>query len=224
VGAVAEGNNVAQQILTGSGFLSNPVFTADNITQGSAKQPYYLDSKISLAPKAYQLATKLPWAIAALGLLSGLGVIFASSRKRKGLRRVALSLTYVGVILVASRYAADYALKKTETKVFNTAIVGYLQQSMTSFAHLVETQIVKITFDFGVTYIVLAVLIFVALLTTHGRVGNKKPRADDTSKPEPVLNPDETITASDIEKSLEVEPVVAKVAPKTPKPPTRLVQ
>lgn len=221
-----EGANVTNQILTGSGFLSNPVLTADNLnpkntgTNASA-QVYYL--KFSYAPKAYQAATKLPWAIAALGSLCALGVIFISAKKRKGLHRVGVTLTFAGVILITSRFAADYALKHVETQVFNNSSVGDLQRSLTSFAQLVESQIVKIDMYFGIAYLVLAALIFIGLMIFQSAKNKSKPKPTQPELPKTTTETTPlTPTNPPVQQISSTPRIQAQGAPELkPKPPVK---
>ncbi len=217
VNATAEGNNITQKMLGPDGLFPNPVYTADSIS-GKDKQPYYLDSAIQQAPKAYQFATKLPLAIGGLALLSAIGIVFISSRKRKGLRRIAFALVISGSILVAIKIGADYILKRSEGKLFNGADFNSLREPLIAFVRLFEDQLMKINLYIGIAYLVLAGIIFVSLITTHGRVGNKKPETDKNLMTEEVPDPEETITESDIEKPLApvMTPEEKKPAPKRP--------
>jgi len=213
ISAAAEGTRVSQSIASGSGFLSNPVITADTISPSSNgnSQAYY--KKFSLAPKVYQWAIKLPLIIAGVALLSALGIVYISSRKRKGLRRVAIILAFAGAIFIATRFAADFGLKQLETQAFNNSSLGDMQQSLTAFARLVASQIVKINLYFGIAFVAIAVIIFIAIVTTRDRKAKFKTKVTDT----PATDSASETTA------VTKDSVTPSSTPETPKRP-RLVQ
>lgn len=159
----AEANLVAQKVSDSQSFLSNPVITANNVNPngGSTQQPYY--QKFSKAPALYQAMVKMPWLYAAIALVSALAIVALLPGRRRGLRRVAVSLLAAGVILVLVPLAANSILNQLENKIFNRTNVGQLQQSLTNFLSLAEHQIAKINLYFGITYLVLAVLILMIL-------------------------------------------------------------
>ncbi len=219
------GTTVTNQILTSDGFLSNPVITADTIdpnTGTNGSEAYYV--RFSYAPKVYQSATKLPFAIGALGLLCAVGVIFISARKRKGLHRVGLVLTYAGIILITTRFVSDYVLKQIEKQVFNNSSTGDLQQSLTAFAHLVENQLVKINMYFGIAYLALAALIFITLMIVKGnkvKTPQTVKSSDNSQAPaEPPASSTDSVTATTTNPATPVYKSPTK--PKSNKP--RLIQ
>lgn len=183
----ALGAQTTRQIATSSDFLSDPVITASTLNPKAASgqdQPYY--QKLSHLPQAYRLATKLPWILGGLAVISSLGIIYIAPRKRWGLRRIGIILTEAGIILVAIKFIADFVFKKLEHRVFNSASIGQLQQSLTDFAHRVETSLVKTDLLIGILFLVLALAIFGSLFKTrHGSPGtgssSSNPPLDESS-------------------------------------------
>jgi hypothetical protein len=99
---------------------------------------------------------------------------------------VGVILALAGVLLIVSKFVSDYALKKAEGQVFNTANVGQLQKSLTDFAHRVQASLVKIDLWFGIAFLILALIIFGVLLTTRNKDGKPKGSPDgaiDEQKP-----------------------------------------
>jgi hypothetical protein len=172
VSPAALGIQATQQLSTSGSFLSNPVITASTFhpKDKGQSEPYY--QKLSHLPKAYRLAARLPLILGGIGIVSVLGIVFIAPRKRKGLRRVGIVLFVSGLVLVAMKFAADFAFKKAETRVFNNSSVGQLQQSLTDFAHRVESALVKTDLLFGIAFLLLAVIIFGILLKTR-HTGNQ---------------------------------------------------
>lgn len=175
------GAQVTQRLSTTGDFLSDPVITANAINPKGNKQdrPYY--QKLSQLPKAYRLGTKLPYILGALSVLLALGILFIALSKRRGLRRIGVVLALAGIILIISKFASDYALKKAESHVFNTANVGQLQKSLTDFAYRVQASLVKIDLWFGIAFLLLALIIFGVLLATRKKDGKPKPSPDGTA-------------------------------------------
>ncbi|HSX45592.1 MAG TPA: hypothetical protein VLG27_01140 [Candidatus Saccharimonadia bacterium] len=186
--AQAEAQLVTQRIQTSDNFLSNPVITANNINPngGAKSQPYY--QKYADLPKAYKWGVRLPYIYAAAALLSMLGILLLMPGRRRGLRRIAIVLAEAGLVLVVVRFVLDEIFKQIERHAFNNANIGQLQQSLTSVLHLAKDQLVKIDFYFGIAYLILALVIFIVLVSTR----NRQPRAPKLKEaaPEPELAAD----------------------------------
>ena len=211
--AKTEGANVTQKIVSGDGFLANPVITASSINpngNGNSK-PYY--TKLTQAPKAYQIATKSPFVFGAIALLSSVGILFISVRKRKGLRRIAVTLTLVGLILIATKFLGDIALKQVEKKAFNSTTNGDIQHALTKFAQQLESHIVNLNLYFGIGFVVLAILIIMTLILTKHRSG--KAHAPDSldSATSSVDDNDKATT-----QATRRRPVMDVTGPSTAKP------
>lgn len=165
---VVAGAQATKQLEASSDFLNNPVITANTINQnGNASSPYY--KQLSAAPRVYRAATSLPWVLAAVAVLCAVGIFFIAPRKRLGLRRIGYVLLVAGVLLTAVKFVADAVFKRVEDKLFNQAVNGPLQQSLTTVAHKAESQLVNVNMYFGIAFVVLALVIFVVLIVTRGR-------------------------------------------------------
>lgn len=181
------------QITSSRDFLNHPIITASQINPNGGKQsqPYY--QKFSSAPKVYRLARKLPWIFGGLSLLSILGIIFIAPRRRKGVRRVGIVLAIAGFLLVATKFVADSAFNRLEKKLFANTNISQLQQSLTTFLHRLETQLVKVDLWSGIACLALAVAVCATLWFTRQKSGKIKsggpqpPGAkDDTQAGEPA--------------------------------------
>lgn len=221
ISAIAEGAKMTQQISSGTGFLSDPVITADTISpsKNGVTEPYY--TKFSIAPKIYQWAIKLPLIIFGVALISALGVVFISSRKRKGLRRIAVTLLFSGIFFIATKFGADYALKHVD-KLFKNSNLGDIQQALTDFIKLVVSQIAKINLYFGIAFVILAIAIFVALIVTHNRVG--KPKQAKIDAPELVDDSADKVTDTSSKTSVTSTPNPVTEATTKPTKRSKLVQ
>lgn len=212
ISAAAEGTKLANQIVSGSGFLSDPLITENTLggTTGSGKAYF---EKYAIAPKIFRFATKVPLILGALALISAVVIVFVSPKRRKGLRKLGYTLTYAGVILIATKFVGDIVLKNVQGKLFNGASVVDIRGSLISFINLLESQIVKINLYFGIAFVVLAGLVFVTLIMTRDKKAKAKTEVTDTpttdSEPETAPVADDSATPAS--------------TPKTPKRP-RLIQ
>jgi hypothetical protein len=236
------GAQATRQLSTSGSFLSNPVITANTFhpKDKGQGQPYY--QKLSKLPKLYRLTTKLPLVFAGIGIVSIPGIIFIAPRKRKGLRRVGVVFLEAGIILVAIKFAADFGFTKVEHRIFNNSDIGQLQQSLTDFAHRVESSLVKTDMLFGIAYIVLALIAFGILIKTRQKgVGAKAisnlgagtvsapPAANEPQVPLVLSRPSRQQPAIDIRPGTKSPAKPAAGAPaqpsKPPRPrPPRLIQ
>jgi len=183
----AENARITQSVNGSSDFLSNPVITASSVNQtqkSSPSQPYY--QKLSWAPKAYQLSLKLPWILGALVLLSTLGIVFIAPEKRRGVRRVGIVLMEAGIILIIEKLVADALIKKLENRaVHGNSLASQLQQPISDLLHRIEIQLVQNYLWFGISFLLIALVIFVILFKTRQQraAKPKTPKAsfDDTA-------------------------------------------
>ena len=212
VSATAVGAELSNQITSGTGFLSNPLITENSLGGGAGSGKAYYE-KYAVAPKIYQLATKVPLIMGAFAVVSALIIVFASPSRRKGLRKLGYTLTYAGVILIATKFVADTVLVKVQGKLFTNASVIDVRGSLISFINLLESQIVKISLYFGIAFVSVAVIIFVTLIATRDKKAKIEAEITDTlttdsdSETTPATDDSDTPTST----------------PKTPKRP-KLIQ
>jgi hypothetical protein len=179
VNAIAEGQKIEQSLLGSDGFLGDPVITPQTLAGNKTDTPYY--TKFSKAPRYYQLSHKLPVGLAVLAFIAALLVIFIAPIRRKGLRRVGWVLLEAGVVLIVSKFAADYAFTKVQNRLFDNANVGDLQQSLTVFIQRAETALLGVTLYFGIAYAVLGLSILIGLLIgRHKQSTPKRERQTST--------------------------------------------
>lgn len=222
------GVQITNQLQNNSGFFNTAVITQNSINPNGTtnSQPYYL--KFKEAPKIYQAATKVPWILAGISLLCILGIFFASSVKRKSIRKFMFIFFEVGIILVDIKVITNILFKKFENQLFNQASVGPLQKSLTTFTEKVETQLNNINFRFGLGLIAIGIAVAIYLIITHKR--NKESAALAQAK---VLTPpsgnQESTSSSDKKNGANkiqanaIPPISPTSKPSQPKKP-RLIQ
>lgn len=94
--------NATKDIATSKDFLADPVITADNFKNGvsssTPNQTTFFQSHANI-PKAYQWLVRAPIIGGILALLCAAMVFFLSQDRRHGLRKLAISLVIVGILL-----------------------------------------------------------------------------------------------------------------------------
>lgn len=170
------GAEVTKNLESGD-FLNTAVITADSVDandQTQAQQPYY--KKLQHLPRIYQLSVYTPYVMAVLSLIYILGLIFLSSTRRGGFKKTAWVLTIAGAVLVIGKFTADIAFNQfVKSAFFHNAQIGELKVGITAFARLVQQSVSNTEMYIGIGYLVVAIIIFVALMSSRNR-GNKKPK------------------------------------------------
>jgi len=181
---VMAAEQVKQQLANSQDFLANPVITAQTLNQGNLQnntqqsQPYYV--KLAGVPRAYRLATKLPWIVAGLALLSGVGVVFLAATKRKGVKRLGTLFISAGLVILLLILVSSTVLHRLENKVFTASKVGQLQASLVDFAHRAQSALAKVDLWFGIGFVVAGVIVYLLL-----RFVWPTPKPDQIETPEP---------------------------------------
>ncbi len=116
---------IRSEILTGKGFLENPVITADNIKvtdENGATIPLSGSSQAQVSRDAYNLSTKAPAIFAVTAFVLALGVIFLSHDRLAGVKRVGIVLLTTGVILLIAFAALGAVANFVESKAQETVV------------------------------------------------------------------------------------------------------
>ncbi len=197
-----EGARVAQDIKTSNDFLGQPVLTPTSVNQQKDAQakPYFKTA--SKAPQVYRFTQKAPFILAALALLTSVGIIFIAPTKRKGWRRVGVVLALAGAVLIASKFVADAGVTKLSDKLHNGA-GSQIQAQVNNLAKTLESKLFQSNLVFGIAFVVLAAIIIGWLVKTRNQ--NGKPKAEPTAPQEDT--PDES-----------PEPPAMDVTPPAPAP------
>lgn len=189
-------------VQTSKDFLANPHITAMTVTSNDANgQPQSVFVKAKNAPRAYKWAQRSPIILGILALLSGVLVIFISITKRKGLRVVATSSAIVGGLLLLAMWGASEGFHKLNVHIQATKNDSGIDYKITvlKISDSIRQGLSHTLVEFGIGFIVLAVIIFVVLFFTRsktlktGHSDDKKPPApkEEEKKPEeaPVARP-----------------------------------
>ncbi len=191
----AEGARIANEIRT-SDFLTNPVLTADTLARDpkSTAKAYYV--KASFAPQLYQAAQKAPWALGLVALISLLAIIFIASPRRKGWRRVASVLLVAGILLIASKFAAELGVSRLQREAANNkTVISQLKQPTNDLIDHVASKLTETNLYFGIGYVILAIIIYIVLRKTK--------EGSDKSKKKPYVPPKPSDTAKDLDDEIK---------------------
>jgi hypothetical protein len=181
VTSVQVGEQAKNDVLNGQGFLDNPTLTADSVKNPDTGQSVF-DNKLKDAPKRYQTFKKAPFVLAILTLLAAIAIIFLSQTKRRGVRRVGITLTIIGGLLFFFAWAFSKGVEKQVIPMIKLDN-SVLQLSVRRLASDAVHQIAHNYLIFGGVYLALGVLaIIVSMLIGRNK---KTPEAAQEKTPAP---------------------------------------
>lgn len=173
-------------IATNSSILPQTVFTGDDLRlTGSNGSKQSIGSALSWPPRAYKLLLWGPVCIGILTLVAILSLVFLSSSRRRGLRRAAWGLVFVGTVLVVSGFLLGPAFGKLNTwssKAIGTD--GSVNQHIVNplFEQFNKTYS-RYNIIIGVAYLIPALVMYGGLLITRSR------KEHDTTEPQAFEHP-----------------------------------
>lgn len=101
-------------------FLKDPVITADTLKiegDGDQKTALTEDAKVAAVKTAYQRSSQTPLVLAILALVLAAAIVFLSSDRLRGIRRVAYIVVVIGVILLLIHAGLGAASTKLTDKL-----------------------------------------------------------------------------------------------------------
>ncbi len=131
-------DQIKSDVMSGQGFLDNPVITAGDIKDSNG-QPIFSD-KLSGVPNNYQAIKKSPIALILLSCVMLAGMIFMSGSRLGGIKRGGIILVTVGLfILILSRGIDQIAAHKVDNiKVDNPVLQSKLRVLAADILHKVD--------------------------------------------------------------------------------------
>jgi hypothetical protein len=170
------------ELSSGKDFLPNQTITAANLTTGEGADKKPLFDQLQDVPEAYRWAHIAPFILGTLALGSAAIVVFASSERRKGIRRLVTSLGFVGIILLASLWLLAWGTDKASDELAKTASTNDgLQHTGLALIKEVEHTLSGNVMIFGITFLAIAAGLIIYLLLT----GSKTPKPKDKEPSEP---------------------------------------
>jgi|GEM_PF-4557431 len=211
-----------KEIATSKDILPKVTFTGDDVTINDSKgEPQRVASAMSWVPNAYRAVVWGPWAIAGLTVLAALTMIFLSTSRRKGFRRVASGLIFTGIVLIISGLFLRPAFERLNG--WSTSSLGTEASFTQNIVDPVFRQI-NITYSrysviFGVIYTIPALVIYSALILTRSKKDEEHSEEAVAGEPTavPVPQPIATQTQSQPQNPpVAVSPPPATLAPNAP--------
>jgi len=164
-------------------FLANPVITADTlkVNDNGTKEPVF--QKLNNVPKYYKWARIAPFIFGVLVLGSILIVIFASSERRNGIRRVTIALATAGIFLLAGVWLASFGINQVQNRLIRSASNdSVVQSTLIAVIKSIQNELNRNTMIFAGVFLVLAGGMLIYLLVTKPK-SPKPPEGTDHSMP-----------------------------------------
>lgn len=175
-------NNVKTSLLSGQGFLDNPVITANDLKANGSNTSIFTD-KLKKAPDYFSWIKKVPYILIGLTLLTGALIVLLSATKSKGLRKIGFTLVIVGVLMLVFAWGSNYLLTKKAIPKLSLNNNAVMQEKIQILAKDLTQEIDKTFWMFGIAYTVLGAAA-IAYPMISGRSagsqkGNKRAAAED---------------------------------------------
>lgn len=171
-------------------FLPDKTVTFDTLDKNSS-----LQSNLDTIPRWYQRAQFVPYILGVLSLLAVAGVFFLSPTRRKGLKRVMVSLYVITGFLMVYAWLMALAFKrlseelaKGEQHDFQESATNILKQVQTSVNHAFWPWIV----GFATVATGIAVYLFITRNKTPASPKPDEQPADESMQTKPIGEPRET--------------------------------
>ena len=184
-----DASKIASQDFLKQDFLKDAVFNADSLKLKNAngeKVPLTSDTKVTTLRTAYQRSSQLPIVLAVISLILAIAIIFMSTSKLKGIRRVGYTFFSSGVILLITYIAIGLIFTAVQTKINQEGASGSAQTMlMINFIKTVTISIKAVLVWYTVAYLVIGVGAFVL-----SKVLNKQPHQVDEGRGESTQIPE----------------------------------
>lgn len=194
-----EGARITTEITEGE-FLKEAEITPETLNQddkGQPQTPYY--KEFSNAPRFFQLGQKLPILLTLLAAITAAGIVFMAPTKRRGLRRIGVVLAEAGILLVATKFLADAAASRLQTKLANGGDLNpEVKQSSSDLADTIANQLTNTNFILGLIMLAVAVAIFVWLYKSREQGSRPTKTVPENT---PLENEHDVLTEDDLPKS-----------------------
>jgi hypothetical protein len=176
---IAAASATARDSILHGDFLKNSNISADSIKNSSGKT---LSQQLQPAPKVYNRVNLGVYASGVLALVWAIAIVFASTNRRSGLRKVSTTIITIGAISAALGFLSSFAVHEAANKIASAQTGDKaLQQQLITIVQSLADNLRTWWAGYGATLIVLSVVI---LLTLH----LTRPKSDHVEAAQP---PDE---------------------------------
>lgn len=168
-------NQVQSDVTNSSNFLPQSAYSASDIKSSDGK-PIFQD-QLNSGPSRYRNIKSSPYVLGAIALLAAMAAVMLSSSRRKGFRRVGVTLVLIGSIIMALTALLNSASNRVTTSVTpdiqNKALQDNVNNALKSFVHDLD----HTYYTLGGTYVVLGLLAII--LPMFILRGGQKPKRDE---------------------------------------------
>lgn len=174
------GEQAKNTVLAGQGFLEHPNITYSNIKSDDPSQQNIFDNQLKDAPKRYQMLKKAPIILGVLAVLAIVVIIFLSESRRKGLRRVGITLIMAGAFMLLFAWGLNRIVNHNvipNIKMDN----GLLQTNLQILVKDITLKIDQNYWIFGGTYAVLGILAIAGAILMQQESKKSVPKPSDST-------------------------------------------
>ena len=204
----AAADSVKQNILSGKGFLDNPVISADQLKNGNSQKSVFAD-QLKTLPAQYQKAKKTPLLLIVSTIVVAALIYFLSSSKRAGLKHLGVTVLIVGLLMLVFSWSLNKSVSSfavPKIKLDNAVLQANVRNLVIDLTQRVD----KNYWMFGAIYTTLGAI---ALCAPY--IINKKGSASPQTESKPDVKPAKPESAQTAPKPS---------APAPPRPKKRVVK
>ncbi len=166
-------SQLKNDILKSEDFLPNQYINADNfsVKKDGQETEKVFDTAKNI-PKIYQWILRSPFIFAGLSLIAAVAIWLLSADKRRGLKRIGVSLLSAGIVIVALSLLVSLFLGQAETRLATTeeGQNAIIQNSIVPLVKEIKSSAVKTMVSLAVVYIILFAAIITYLHITKKKV------------------------------------------------------
>src|SRR3989344_1612446 len=169
---------VQSDLVNSKDFLPNATINSDNVTSGEGANKQLLFDKLKNVPKVYRWAQISPIILGVLSLISVAVVVFLSTDRRKGIRRVAITFLTSGAIILLIIWLMAKGFAKASEEITKQASTDTttltISSPFTSRLHTVQKAKNQPLLMFGIAFVALALGGIGYLLFTKSKTAEEK--------------------------------------------------
>jgi hypothetical protein len=177
----AELTSFEKDLAVSNDILPQRIFTDGDVKLKDASgQETGIGTALAWMPRAYKALIWGPWLLSVLTVVAALSLIFFSSTKRKGLKRFANGLVFVGVIMLASGFLLKPAFDKLNNWSSKSlgAEASFTENVINPLFSEVSSTYAKYNIVIGTAYLIPAIITYGALIMTRHKASDEEPNEE----------------------------------------------
>ena len=178
-----ERDKLVETVTNSNEFLADTTITSEDLSTTDGKTVF---DQAKSVPSVYQWLVKLPYILGALGVLTGLAVVFLHDERRRGLWILSRTAFAAGVVILIGVAISNYMLNSNS--IFKLENANEFQKTGQTLAKILVGDFNRVLMMFGIPYVVLGGGGMLALRLTRP----KTPTPEKTEKPIDSAPPPDT--------------------------------